>query len=514
MVTDKVQMWWRTRTPEQKRNYKLGAIIASVIAAVTVGTMLAPKSMNGNQNNKLKEAEKVNSTTFIEKPGKMSRQELTSEFEGLKKQVSTMQELLEKQNGLTSAQLDTLSSKVSKQVLQAEQGKKVSNTANPIQSANNRQLQSLEDQINELRAQLNENQTPRFTAPQSKPFFGAPGISVLGGANQMPSEGVSGTPAAAQGAGVPNAPTPPKKLESVGINPRIKNVKQMGKVVKVSGTNTAYIPAGTIITGVLLNGMQASTGPSARANPEITDIRVKMNAILPNRLRQNYRNCMIIASGYGDLASRRVYLRTNTLSCVAPGGGVISAPIHGYIVGSDGLVGVRGTVISHQSSVLVKSLIAGIFSGLGSAVHPNQVNGLTLNPLSGGQQTYQLPSPGYIGGEAFSGGVSTAAGNISKFYLHEAESLLPTIQINPGVSVDIVLEKGSVIHLKGDTKSQLAEATYSEQSQPTPTYSGQSPAVAAAFPQQGGYPGYPAPQTPTAQMRQQYAVPQNEEGYP
>lgn len=505
MVMDKARLWWKTRTPEQKRNYKVAGVVSGLIGAVVIGSILAPKGMGTNGTSALKEAEKTNATALIEKPKNMTPQEQTAELSALKKQVSSLENIVKSQSGLTQQQMNAMTSQVSKNVTSSVLSAARNGQAAPGATGSNPQLAELENQISALQDQISASRyTPPPTMP-AHPFYQAQSIAVLGGEQPASSQSQTQGSAASAG-GIPGAPTAPKKVVGLNLTPHAKKVKDLKKVVKVNGKNSAYLPAGTILTGVLLNGMQASTGPSAQANPQITDIRVKMRAILPNRLRANFKNCMVIASGYGDLSSKRVYMRSNVLSCVARGGGIISAPIHGYVVGSDGLVGVRGKVISHQGGVMLKSLIAGIFSGLGSAAQPSAVQGLNINPVSGGQQTYQLPSPSYLGGEALGGGVSTAAGNISKFYLHEAESLLPTIQVNPGVSVDLILEKGAKIHVHGDTKAQLAQAEYQSASmnQPEPTYSGQSPAVASAFPEAPGYAA--TQQSPTAQQRAQFAT--------
>jgi conjugal transfer pilus assembly protein TraB len=83
---------------------------------------------------------------------------------------------------------------------------------------------------------------------------------------------------------------------------------------------------------------------------------------------------------------------------------------------------------------------------------------LNINPGSTAQ--FQMPSASYVGGSALMGGVSNASGLIAKFYLHEAESLLPTIQINPGISADIILESGAKIKTDGMSATELAQAQW------------------------------------------------------
>jgi hypothetical protein len=87
-----------------------------------------------------------------------------------------------------------------------------------------------------------------------------------------------------------------------------------------------------------------------------------------------------------------------------------------------------------------------------------------------------------LAGNAISGGVSNAAGQIAKFYIEEAKALQPTLQINPGVSVDLILEAGSYVEKKGMTKAQLqktaweASAAANPQATPSPQQAAQTQA--------------------------------------
>ncbi len=107
-----------------------------------------------------------------------------------------------------------------------------------------------------------------------------------------------------------------------------------------------FIPAGSILTGVLLNGLDAPTGQGARQQPPPALVRIKHDALLPNRFRADVKECFVIVGGFGDLGSERAYLRAETLTCVRTDGGVIEVPLDAYAVGEDGKVGIRGRLVS------------------------------------------------------------------------------------------------------------------------------------------------------------------------
>ncbi len=76
----------------------------------------------------------------------------------------------------------------------------------------------------------------------------------------------------------------------------------------------------------------------------------------------------MLASGYGDIASERVNLRTEKLSCVLKDGTVIDTKLDAYIAGEDGKSGVRGNLVSKQGALIANALLAGTLGGLGQGL--------------------------------------------------------------------------------------------------------------------------------------------------
>lgn len=441
---ESIKNWWKTRTPEQQRNYKVGGSLLALLIVVGIGGQLGRKNLAANA---MKQAEKTDQTIFQAKPQNLRNQDQEAQIQQLHGQINKLTNLLQMQGHLSKAQLDQALSNAER--YNHDHGGQLVAAPNPQQE---QEIAALSSQVQSLQQQL-QQQTPAAQTPASaEPSpSGAMTLYEMNGSGQAPSAGGADDAQLPSDGSVPEAPKAPTNLMSLG-SPKEK------KVVKIDAKDSVFLPAGTILTGVLLNGLQAATGPSAQSNPQIVELRVKKSAIMPNKFRANLKDCEVIASGFGDLSARRVYLRTNELSCVNRDGSVISAPMHGFIVGADGLTGVPGTVIEHQSELLDKGLLAGLLSGLGTAATPQSVSPLNINPGSTAQ--YQMPSASYVGGSALMGGVSNASSMIAKFYLHEAESLLPTIQINPGISADIILESGAKIKTDGMSATELAQAQW------------------------------------------------------
>lgn len=209
-----------------------------------------------------------------------------------------------------------------------------------------------------------------------------------------------------------------------------------------------YLPAGSILSGVLINGMDAPTSQGARQDPFPATLRIQSEAILPNRFRADLRECFLIISGYGDMSSERAYLRGESLSCVKENGGVIEARLDSYAVGEDGKAGIRGRLVSKQGQIIAKSLTAGFLSGASEAFDVNKVPTLNLNN-TGRTQYQQTDFSSTLLEGAAARGASNALDRIAKFYIAMADSVHPVIEIDAGRQVEIIVSKGTDLRVRG-----------------------------------------------------------------
>jgi conjugal transfer pilus assembly protein TraB len=187
----------------------------------------------------------------------------------------------------------------------------------------------------------------------------------------------------------------------------------------------------------LLNGLDAATGGSAQQNPQPVLMQVTDMTQMPNRYREDFKECFITGAGYGDISSERAYLRLEKLSCIDDDGHAIEEAIDGYVTGEDGKVGMRGHLVSKQGQVLAKALLAGIASGIGDAF-TQSVSTQSISPLGA---TTTIP-PGAAARAGVYTGVGKALNKLADFYIQQADKLYPVIEVNAGRSVDVIINKG------------------------------------------------------------------------
>ena len=151
-----------------------------------------------------------------------------------------------------------------------------------------------------------------------------------------------------------------------------------------------FLPATSIITGVLINGLEAPTSLSSKAEPMPVTMRIKKDIIMPNNFTMDLRDCNLLGSAVGDLASQRAYIRATSISCVNSKGKAFDVKLEAYAVSeNDGKNGIRGNLISRNGNAIAGSAFAGGLSALAGSLSPSKVSSLNIDPNSTAE--YQSP---------------------------------------------------------------------------------------------------------------------------
>lgn len=331
------------------------------------------------------------------------------------------------------------------------------------------ELSTLKDQIQALKQQKQTaasapvpaggNVPPPGTSPPSvvEPSAGVvpPPPTTSPGTANLPQQGfpnsINGV-GTGQGSALP--PIPPPYENGSGdatpmifappkpSKPAIPSDEVAAKVSYKKNQNSGLMVAGAFAPIVLLNGIDAGTSSGARSNPLPVLMRIQNNAILPGASHYQLKSCFLLGSGYGDLSSERVYIRLARLSCVDKANRlVLSAPVQGYVVDSDNTLGMRGKVVDRQGAKLGKALLAGFAQGLSGALGGAQGT-MTTSALGAATSltgTEALKASGF-------GGISNAASQLAQFYLKEAETIFPVIEISGGRTGTVVFTEDTRLH--------------------------------------------------------------------
>lgn len=299
----------------------------------------------------------------------------------------------------------------------------------------------MQDELAAIKAQLEAQQAPNpfAVAPQQPPLTVTP--TTPGGAA---SGAGSGSPSGIDGALQSDDPGGIRTISAPKPTPAKVSVDTADPDSPISARPNlgASLPAGTIITGHLITGVDAPTHKAARTEPYPVSLRVTMESILPSLYTYDLTECFVIAGGFGDLSSERVLFRTDLLSCVGVDGESVQVPIKGFIVGEDGKNGLRGKLVSKEGALVARSMAAGIFDGFSAVFRQAQVPVIA----SSGDNSAQFQS--LLNSGSLQSGVATGAGRalerLSEYYLSLADEMHAIIEVDAGRQIEIILLEEAV----------------------------------------------------------------------
>ncbi len=388
---------WESLTPEKKKKAVLFAIALVVLFFGFFSYKPKKKPVSSAQGSSSKEISLDN--------GLLKK----SEYMDVQKQLADFKNQIKDQNAAIA------------------NGVKASGTVE-----NGKDLKGLNKQLTQTQAPIPKYFPPPFS--NTRPSAGASGASFAYPPPQFkdalkkdvkPSKEVIGDIEVVQGAVVQEKDTGDKK----------------GKDSKKK--DTVYLPT-SFMEATLLSGLDAPTSDNAKEGDVPVLLRIKAPAVLPNDVKANLKGCFVIAEGHGSLADERAHMRLVTLSCIAKNGkAVIDQKVKGFIVDQDGKVGLRGRVVSKMGAAVGRSLIAGFFGGLGSAIQSQ-----TMTTSISGLGAVQTIQPSKILEAGAGGGISQAAQELQKFYLDLAKQSLPVIEIGATRKVTLVISKGVNLEIK------------------------------------------------------------------
>lgn len=305
---------------------------------------------------------------------------------------------------------------------------------------------------------VSSQQAPAPTAPPAPPL---PTPAPVSPTAMPPAAGLPPAPASGPGAMPAGPPTfqPPAQLappvppvpviSRVTLADRSRSSAPTGhdgssrvdgsatSPVSTPKTVSTFLPV-SFTRGILLGGLDAPTGGQSQSNPHPVLIRLSDNSVLPNQFRGEYRECFVVAAGYGDISSERAYLRTETLSCVRADGATLEVRIQGSVYGEDGKVGMRGRLVTKQGQMLANALLAGVVSGIGQGLSTANTS-YSSSPL-GTIASTDSNADAYRAG--LGQGVGKALDRLAQYYIKLAENTFPVIEVGAGRQIDVVITKG------------------------------------------------------------------------
>ncbi|MGI9501935.1 MAG: TrbI/VirB10 family protein, partial [Geminicoccaceae bacterium] len=183
------------------------------------------------------------------------------------------------------------------------------------------------------------------------------------------------------------------------------------------GETLFKLPATSILTGTLITGLDAPTGAQAQGEPLPVLLRLKKEAILPNRYKADVRECFALLGAYGDLASERAHMRGETMSCILDDGTILEQPLKAFAVGEDGKEGPRGRLVRREGTFIARALLVGFLEAAANAFDDNQV------AVIGGGADFDVQGAQEAAASFGGAAAGNALGRVADWYIDQAFQL-------------------------------------------------------------------------------------------
>lgn len=211
------------------------------------------------------------------------------------------------------------------------------------------------------------------------------------------------------------------------------------------------IPAGTVVKCILVSAADCSVGVNSGSDPRAVLLQPVKNGHLPKNVRVALKGARIIGHARGDIASERVYIRTESMTLMAGGNGdFVNTSMTGFVSGEDGKEGVRGSVVDRSGSIILRAGAAAFLGGITDGIEA-ALNNQTIAKLSRTSESKSLLNVDTFR-SAGAKGMNTSLSKLSEYYIKRAEQMQPVIQIAAGRVVDVVFLKSVKIGEKNIQK--------------------------------------------------------------
>lgn len=149
----------------------------------------------------------------------------------------------------------------------------------------------------------------------------------------------------------------------------------------------------------------------------------------PNQSAVDLSGCFALAKTQASMSTERIEFQVYKLSCVSKSGKMIERSVNGFVVDNrDQGFAVKAKVISNQSRVASMAFMNSIVNGIGEIINRKAQVAGGANPDSSTKVIVQK-------------GASGAANSVANWYLKQANSLSPTLNIKSGKDVFIVMNE-------------------------------------------------------------------------
>lgn len=201
-------------------------------------------------------------------------------------------------------------------------------------------------------------------------------------------------------------------------------------------SKTAFIGVGDSVRLKLLSGVNAPTD----GTPYPVVFGLVDNVTGPDGTQLPLGNARLVAAAQGSLSDSRALFRLTDLSIRLPDGQRRVYKVDGWVVGEDGIRGLKGNLIDPIGKAIGASFLTGALDGAAKGISQAQTS--SVSNAAGGVSSFISGDVGQLAaGNALSGGI----GNWSKIIQDRIEQLVPHVEVLSGREATAIFAKSVTV---------------------------------------------------------------------
>ena len=187
------------------------------------------------------------------------------------------------------------------------------------------------------------------------------------------------------------------------------------------------LPTGSYVKAKLMTGVDA---PEGKTYPVLLALDYSYQG--PNQHKIDLSGCFIVAKSSASLSTERMSFQAQRLSCVSKRGEFFERKINGFVADDiDNSFAVAAKVNSRQGRVAKMAFLKSLIDGIGEIIGRKAQNIGGKNPDSANV--------------VLQSGAQHAASKVSDWYLKQAQSLMPSLSVNSGQDVWVVMQESVLL---------------------------------------------------------------------
>lgn len=235
-----------------------------------------------------------------------------------------------------------------------------------------------------------------------------------------------------------------------------KIINESKKIIKENINKAKPFESYHVSTGFtqayMLTGAYAPAFQEGTSKPLPVMLRAEGDILMANNTYGDVENCFLLGTAKGNMNSQTADIRLVSINCLIAGGKYrIEGAISGWVIGENGIPGVKGELIHKNGALLARSFVAGFLESAATIMNSSASSSISGSDTNVYSSDTLSNSASQSAGDVFS--------KIADYYTKMAEQIFPVIEVKGGRTISILLTGGEDLTVTENNIPLMAHMT-------------------------------------------------------